>query len=235
MRRFEKDFEDKFGETPTIMNKMSHPEYKHMSATIICLKNNLKREFRFQCEHQLLYAWANFLVPKLWISKFILFIAMLPTLTFVILSAVHNEGRAFAKNHRRNLLMGKGSLPKHIPKLAVLITSTLSWQNQFPSGHDFKNSFSFLSIVFNSVRRKIESSGDKIESAAGKISEVLRWTFLSFFFFFSKMFVSWKIGFSVGKSKVPTTFPLQAKKMRLYIPALQLAELRNTFSDSFSS
>lgn len=45
MRRFEKDFEDKFGESPTIMNKMSHPEYKHMSATIICLKNNLKRKF----------------------------------------------------------------------------------------------------------------------------------------------------------------------------------------------
>ncbi len=45
MRRFEKEFEEKFGETPTIMNKMSHPEYKQMSTTIICLKNNLKRKY----------------------------------------------------------------------------------------------------------------------------------------------------------------------------------------------
>lgn len=44
MKRFEKDFEDKFGETPTLKNKMSHPEYKQMSTTIICLKNNLKRK-----------------------------------------------------------------------------------------------------------------------------------------------------------------------------------------------
>lgn len=45
MKRFEEDFEEKFGESPTISNKMAHPEYKHMSATIIYLKNNLKREF----------------------------------------------------------------------------------------------------------------------------------------------------------------------------------------------
>ena len=45
MKRFEKDYEDKFGGTPAVMNKMSHPEYKRMAATVIFLKNNLKRSY----------------------------------------------------------------------------------------------------------------------------------------------------------------------------------------------
>lgn len=44
MKHFENDYEGKYGDSPTIMNKMSHPEYKQMSMTIICLKQNLKRE-----------------------------------------------------------------------------------------------------------------------------------------------------------------------------------------------